>query len=182
MALPGLVPFFFFFFFGLSVPLPDFFGTSVFGASGFASGFGTWRWSSLLSTGIAGLVALAGAAAGVAAFVVVLAALDELVAYVELAYLVWLVPFEALLAVEDLVLRAPAAAGSNSGGKSLAGGVAAAGAPSAGVAAAGAPSAGVAAAGAPSAGVAAAGAVAFPFVVALVAFPSGSVAPDIGLL
>ena len=171
MALPGLVPFFFFFFFGLSEPLPDFFGTSVFGASGFASGLGTWRWSSLLSTGIAGLVALAGAAAGVAAFVVVLAALDELVAYVELAYLVWLVPFEALLAVEDLVLRAPAAAGSNSGGKSVAGA-----APSAGAAAAGV---------APSAGAASAGAVALPVLVALVLFepfPSGSVAPDIGLL
>jgi|SaaInl59LU_5_DNA_1037362.scaffolds.fasta_scaffold258797_1 hypothetical protein len=51
----------------------------------------------MLSAGIAGLVALAGAAAGVAlagvaAGLVVLAAFDELAAYVELAYLVWLVP------------------------------------------------------------------------------------------
>ena len=97
VALPGLVPFFFFFFFGLSVPLAAFFGASAFGASGFASGLasglGTWRWSSLLSTGTAGLVALAGAAAGVATGFVVfvsaglveLAALVALVAYVELA-------------------------------------------------------------------------------------------------
>ena len=77
----------------------------------------------------------------------------------------------ALPAVEDLVLRAPAAAGSNSGGKS-----ADAGFNSGGKSVAGA---------APSAGAAAAGAVALPDLVALVLFepfPSGSVAPDIGLL